>query len=154
MRLHTGKLGGFEGGIRVPAVVAGGWLPSVLRGASYSGLVHMADWYPTIAAAAGLPIRDHRSSLVAAVDGASMWYRWLHNATSDRTLVLGEELAITQTVHTRHTRTYSLSDPHSDRRTHTLCQRPPSHLARPCENQLRGPRAEAPEAREPRVARP
>ena len=103
MRLHTGKLGGFEGGIRVPAVVAGGWLPSVLRGASYSGLVHMADWYPTIAAAAGLPIRDHRSSLVAAVDGASMWYRWLRNATGDRTLVLGEELAITQTVRTRHT---------------------------------------------------
>ena len=42
--LRGGKKGLFEGGVRVPAVVAGGWLPPELRGLVNEGLAHLADW--------------------------------------------------------------------------------------------------------------
>jgi hypothetical protein len=42
--LRGGKKGPFEGGVRVPAAVAGGWLPAQLRGTSSSTLTHLADW--------------------------------------------------------------------------------------------------------------
>eukprot|EP00908_Phaeocystis_cordata_P022897 Transcript_5305.p1 GENE.Transcript_5305~~Transcript_5305.p1 ORF type:complete len:594 (-),score=105.09 Transcript_5305:42-1823(-) len=43
----------FEGGVRVPAFVSGGALPSAMRGKMLYGLVHIADWFSTIAELAG-----------------------------------------------------------------------------------------------------
>ena len=42
--LRGGKKGSFEGGIRVPAALGGGWLPSPLRGSASGAVVHLADW--------------------------------------------------------------------------------------------------------------
>ena len=42
--LRGGKKGVFEGGVRVPALVAGGWLPPQLRGHVDQNLAHLADW--------------------------------------------------------------------------------------------------------------
>ena len=39
----------FEGGVRVPAFVTGGALPSTMRGKRLSGYIHLADWFLTIA---------------------------------------------------------------------------------------------------------
>jgi len=96
--LRGGKLGGFEGGVRVPGLLAGGWLPAGLHGRSYAGLVHMADWWPTLSHAAGLAASDDRSRLVPAVDGSSMWHAWLTNSSAPRTLVLSRHMAIVQVV--------------------------------------------------------
>lgn len=68
--LRGGKYTSWEGGIRVPAFLSGGYLPSALRGTTQPGLIHIADWWSTlaalvnvsdddpVAAAAGLPPPD------------------------------------------------------------------------------------------------
>jgi hypothetical protein len=38
----------FEGGVRVPAIVAGGLLPVGRRGQEYAGIFAVCDWLPTI----------------------------------------------------------------------------------------------------------
>jgi len=96
--LRGGKNGGFEGGVRVPGTISGGWLPVPLRGQSWHGLSHVADWYPTLTQAAGINPSDDRSALVPTVDGMSMWEWWISNATGPRTVVLGNRMAIMQTV--------------------------------------------------------
>ena len=63
----------FEGGVRVPAFVSGGALPSAMRGKSLSGYVHIADWFLTIAELAGsdqIPSRQGSSmSMASFLDG-------------------------------------------------------------------------------------
>ena len=39
-----GKQTNFEGGVRVPAFVGGGFLPPAVRGTTLSGYIHAADW--------------------------------------------------------------------------------------------------------------
>ena len=53
--LRGGKASDWEGGVRVPGVVGGGWtgLPAAARGTTTRGLVHISDWYKTFAAVAG-----------------------------------------------------------------------------------------------------
>jgi arylsulfatase B len=42
--LRGGKIGNLEGGVRVNAFVAGGFVPAALRGTVNGGWIHMADW--------------------------------------------------------------------------------------------------------------
>jgi len=44
----------WEGGIRVPAFVTGGFLPQAVRGTTQDGLMHLHDLYATFAAFAGV----------------------------------------------------------------------------------------------------
>lgn len=50
--LRGGKGSYWEGGIRTPAIVNGGWLPKRARGRHLNGLVHICDIYATLCAAA------------------------------------------------------------------------------------------------------
>jgi len=62
----------FEGGVRVPAFVAGGALPSMMRGETLSGYIHLADWFLTIAELADSEIRPSRHgsmSMAGFLDG-------------------------------------------------------------------------------------
>lgn len=52
--LRGAKGSNWEGGVRVPAFVSGGFLPSAMRGSVLHGLVHVSDWYATLSAVAGL----------------------------------------------------------------------------------------------------
>ena len=71
-------MGNFEGGIRVPAAIGGGWAAvAPLRGRRSSDLAHISDWYATLCHAAGVSATDGRSSLVASVDSRSLWRAWL-----------------------------------------------------------------------------
>lgn len=65
--LLGGKYANWQGGVSVPAIVSGGYLPAAVRGTVNNGFAHIADWYATLlglvgadpfdkkAAAAGLP---------------------------------------------------------------------------------------------------
>ena len=62
----------FEGGVRVPAFVTGGALPSTMRGATLSGYIHLADWFLTIAELAGsdqVPSRHGSMSMAGFLGG-------------------------------------------------------------------------------------
>lgn len=50
--LRGGKATDWEGGVRTPAFVSGGWLPRHQRGVRLSGLIHIADLYATFCAVA------------------------------------------------------------------------------------------------------
>ena len=52
--LKGGKFADFEGGVRVNAFVSGGVVAPSLRGRTIDTLVHIADWYGTLCAAAGV----------------------------------------------------------------------------------------------------
>lgn len=47
--LRGGKYNYFEGGIKVPTFVSGGFLDKSLRGTYHNDIFHIADWYATLA---------------------------------------------------------------------------------------------------------
>ena len=59
--LRGGKASNLEGGIRVPAIVSGGYLPPSRRGLRLEGLVALWDFYATFAALAGIANVSQRS---------------------------------------------------------------------------------------------
>ena len=69
------KLSPWEGGTRVAAVVGGGFVPLQLRGSSSDALMHIADWYPTLANLAGAITTDPAfiNGSVHDIDGVDMW---------------------------------------------------------------------------------
>ncbi|CAJ1355173.1 unnamed protein product [Effrenium voratum] len=73
--LRGGKYGFFEGGIRVPAFVAGGYVPSQLRGTSNSGMIHIADWYATLSKMAQVDVTDFRAANAGLpkIDSLDVW---------------------------------------------------------------------------------
>jgi hypothetical protein len=73
--LRGTKLTPWEGGTRVAAVVGGGFVPLQLRGTSSDALMHMADWYPTLAHLAGANATDPAfvNGSVHDIDGVDMW---------------------------------------------------------------------------------
>ena len=78
--LRGAKGGYFEGGVRTRALLAGSLLPQNVRGSSHEGLVHVADWAPTLLNAAGL-----RPDLVAgfdAMDGVDQWDAFVSGASA------------------------------------------------------------------------
>lgn len=61
--------------MRTPTVLSGGYLPPELRGTNQSGFIHIADWYATLCALAGV---DPADSVAAAnglppIDSLNMW---------------------------------------------------------------------------------
>lgn len=72
--LRGGKGSYFEGGIRVPAFISGGYVPSDKRGQPINRIIHIADWYATFAHAAGVDdIREKKSDIVPDVDSINLW---------------------------------------------------------------------------------
>mmetsp|Transcript_38458 Transcript_38458/g.34005 ORF Transcript_38458/g.34005 Transcript_38458/m.34005 type:complete len:727 (-) Transcript_38458:186-2366(-) len=51
----------WEGGVKVPGFVTGGYLPEEQRGKVLDYPMHFVDWYPTLLSAAGLDVNYHRS---------------------------------------------------------------------------------------------
>ena len=52
--LRGGKGSNWEGGVRVPAIVGGGFLPASQRNKITNGVAHIVDWYTTLVSLAGL----------------------------------------------------------------------------------------------------
>jgi arylsulfatase B len=77
--LRGGKIGVMEGGVRVNAFVSGGWLPAAVRGTKSEAFVHIADWYATFCALAGVDPTDARAAAAGlpAIDsldaGPAVW---------------------------------------------------------------------------------
>jgi len=70
----------WEGAVRVPGFITGGYLPKSRRGQSLSNaLVHAIDWYPTLLSAANLQITyameddSTRNKPVHEIDGMNLW---------------------------------------------------------------------------------
>ena len=61
--------------MRVPAFVAGGFLPAASRGATLGGFVASADWYTTFCRLAGVDPADARAAAAGLppVDGLDVW---------------------------------------------------------------------------------
>jgi len=66
----------WEGGIRVPGFVSGGFLPESRRGLVLdNNIIHVTDWYPTLLSAAGLEVTyaTHGQKVLHPIDGIDMW---------------------------------------------------------------------------------
>ena len=61
--LRAGKKTEFEGGVRINAFLAGGFLPAAIRGQRRSGYVHVCDWYATLLPLAGADPADNHPGL-------------------------------------------------------------------------------------------
>ena len=88
--LRGGKIGCFEGGIRLNAFASGGFLPARVRGTRASGWMHLADWYATFCALAGVDAADARAAAAGLppIDSLDMSALLLGaNLTSPRTEV-------------------------------------------------------------------
>lgn len=68
-RLRGGKSSLFDGGVRVPAFIAGGFVPPRRRGTRYGGLVAIWDWLATFASIGGLKTAAERADMSAAAAG-------------------------------------------------------------------------------------
>ena len=86
--LKGGKYSNWNGGINVPAIVSGGYLPARARGTLNNGLVHIADWYATLLGLAGVnDTTDHRAaaSHLPPINSIDVWHLISGaNATSPR----------------------------------------------------------------------
>eukprot|EP01083_Nonionella_stella_P220597 789070_1 len=70
-----GKFSNFEGGIRLMAMVSGGYLPIDRRDKRLNGTIHMADIYATLCSIVGIDPTDHRAEKVGLppIDSINMW---------------------------------------------------------------------------------
>ena len=73
--LKGGKASDWQGGVRVNAFVNGGYLPDKMRGQKTEGYVHMADWYATFCALAGVDPTDKKAAKakLPPIDSVNMW---------------------------------------------------------------------------------
>ena len=73
--LKGGKMSDWQGGIRVNAFVSGGYLPEKMRGQKTDGYIHLADWYGTFCAIAGVNQVDEKAAKakLPPVDSYNMW---------------------------------------------------------------------------------
>ena len=73
--LKGGKWTDWQGGVRVNAFVSGGFLPMKMRGKTTDGYVHLADWYSTFSALAGVDPTDERAAKakLPPIDSLNMW---------------------------------------------------------------------------------
>jgi len=89
--LRGGKYSLFEGGIRVNAFASGGAIPKAVRGTKLNGIIHIADWYGTLAALAGVNPEDEwaKTSGLPPIDSMNMWPMLSgENLTSPRESIL------------------------------------------------------------------
>jgi arylsulfatase I/J len=82
--LKGGKYSNFEGGIRVPAFVSGGFLPARVRSTRESGLMAGWDWYATFASLAGVDPTDKKAAKAGLppIDSVNLWPLLSGNAKS------------------------------------------------------------------------
>ena len=73
--LKGGKFSDWQGGVRVNGFVAGGFLPEAMRGKTTDGYIHIADWYATFCALAGVDPTDQIAAKadLPPVDSLNMW---------------------------------------------------------------------------------
>eukprot|EP00448_Togula_jolla_P008288 CAMPEP_0170604218 /NCGR_PEP_ID=MMETSP0224-20130122/19307_1 /TAXON_ID=285029 /ORGANISM="Togula jolla, Strain CCCM 725" /LENGTH=593 /DNA_ID=CAMNT_0010929109 /DNA_START=59 /DNA_END=1837 /DNA_ORIENTATION=- len=73
--LRGGKYSNFDGGIRVPSFVSGGFVPEVRRGSWHDGLMAAWDWYATLAGLAQVDHTDHKAAAAGlpATDSFDLW---------------------------------------------------------------------------------
>ena len=73
--LRGGKLTDWQGGIRVNAFVSGGYLPEKMRGQKTQEYIHIADWYATFCALAGVDPTDRVAAKanLPPVDSLNAW---------------------------------------------------------------------------------
>ena len=73
--LKGGKLSDWQGGLRVNAFVSGGYLPEKMQGQKTTGKIHLADWYATFCAIAGVDPKDERAAKanLPPIDSMNMW---------------------------------------------------------------------------------
>lgn len=73
--LKGGKHSSWQGGIRVNAFVSGGFLPENMHGKKTEGYIHLADWYATFCALAGVDPTDERAAKanLPPIDSLNMW---------------------------------------------------------------------------------
>jgi arylsulfatase I/J len=73
--LRGGKLSDWEGGIRVNAFVSGGVVPAARRGAQAEAFIHIADWYATLCALAGVEAADEQAAIAGLppIDSINQW---------------------------------------------------------------------------------
>lgn len=74
--LRGGYYNNWEGGIRVAALVNGGFpLLDPVRGSKLEGFIHEADWYSTFCHLAGVPPEDDAPSAadLPAIDSLNVW---------------------------------------------------------------------------------
>jgi len=73
--LRGGKYSYFEGGVRAAAFVSGGAIPQAQRGTSLQEMIHIADWYATLASLAGVSPTDQLAAIsgLPPVDGVNVW---------------------------------------------------------------------------------
>eukprot|EP01083_Nonionella_stella_P001832 5260_1 len=76
------KNSSWEGGIRVPAFVSGGYLHEDRRGETLEDvLIHVTDWYPTLLSAAGIDAQHVKSRKLHGVTEEDM--RFVENGVGD-----------------------------------------------------------------------
>lgn len=86
--LRGGKHTFFEGGLRVTGFVGGGAIPAARRGTTWDGLMHAADWFPTlVVGAAGLPLPPTKNGS-RPMDGIDLWGALLTGGPSPRSEIV------------------------------------------------------------------
>lgn len=107
--LKGGKYSDWQGGVRVDALVSGGFLPPQMRGQKNNGYIHITDWYATFCALAGVDPTDNSASKakLPPVDSTNMWPLISGQNTtsprvdiplSEKTLISGPYKILTGTV--------------------------------------------------------
>jgi len=73
--LRGGYLNNWEGGIRVSALLNGGFLPDHVRGGKLEGFIHEADWYSTFCHLAGVDPTDQAAATASLppIDSLNVW---------------------------------------------------------------------------------
>ena len=73
--LKGGKWTDWQGGVRVNSFVSGGYLPKSMQGQKTEGYVHIADWYATFSALAGVDPTDKQAAKakLPPIDSLNMW---------------------------------------------------------------------------------
>jgi len=70
--LKGGKISDWEGGVRLIAFVAGGFLPKKAVGTIVDGYIHICDWYATFSLLAGVDPTDNVKGL-PPIDSLNVW---------------------------------------------------------------------------------
>lgn len=73
--LRGAYMNNWEGGIRVAALLNGGFLPAHVRGRTLEGFIHEADWYATFCHLAGVDVHDDRAATAGLPqpDSLNVW---------------------------------------------------------------------------------
>lgn len=83
--LRGGKYTNFEGGIRAPTFISGGYLPEDVRGVPFEHMFHIADWYATFAHIVEIDPTDKVAEIynLPPIDSINMWDILIYNNEGD-----------------------------------------------------------------------